>query len=135
MASLIKKEIKMGMVFREVGIKASVGKAEVKALFDTGAGRTIIRKDIAEKVGSLTELTKPRLVTLGDGEHKIEVREGVFLEITFNDYFITTDADVSGKLAHDLIIGASTMQQWGIVINLKEGKVMVKEPKTSFELV
>jgi len=57
------------------------------------------------------------------------------LVINIDGYFLTTDADVSEKLAHSLIIGASTMQQWGIVIDPGEEKVIIKEPRTSFELV
>ena len=73
--------------------------------------------------------------TVGDGESKIEIKEGMFLEIALDDYILTADADVTAKLAHELIIGASTMQQWGIVVEPKEEKVVIKDPKTSFELV
>jgi hypothetical protein len=55
--------------------------------------------------------------------------------VTLDDYPISTDADVSPKLAHELIIGASTMQQWGIVVDLREERVIIKDRKTSFELV
>jgi predicted aspartyl protease len=90
-----------------------LGKVEVKALFDTGASRTIIKKEIAKRIASLIEIPKPRTIALGDGEHKIEVKEIIGLVINIDGYFLTTDADVSEKLAHSLIIGASTMQQWG----------------------
>ena len=72
---------------------------------------------------------------MGDGENKIKIKEGVFLEISLDDYVISTDADVSDKLAHELIIGASTMQEWGIVVDAESEKVVIKERKTSFELV
>ena len=121
------------MVFREVKVRSNIGEDEVRALFDTGASRTFIRNDIAKKIGSLVELTRPRIATLGDGENKI--REGIFLEISLDDYVISTDADVSDKLAHELIIGASTMQEWGIVVDAESEKVVIKERKTSFELV
>ena len=127
----------MGRVFREVKIRSNIGEDEVRALFDTGASRTFIRNDIAKKIGSLVELTRPRIATLGDGENKIKIKEkeGVFLEISLDDYVISTDADVSDKLAHELIISASTMQEWGIVVDAESEKVVIKERKTSFELV
>jgi len=126
---------RMSRVFREVRIKSDRGEETVRALFDTGASRTFIRSDIAQKVGSLVPFSRPKIATLGDGEGKIEITKGMFLEITLDDYFISTDADVSDKLAHDLIIGASTMQEWGIGVEPQEEKVVIKERKTSFELV
>jgi len=125
----------MSRVFREVKIRSNKGESQVRGLFDTGASRTFIRTDVAKKVGDLVSLLSPRLATLGDGENKIEINEGMFLEITLDDYTLTTDADVSDKLAHGLIIGASTMQEWGIVVEPQEEKVVIKERKTSFELV
>lgn len=125
----------MGRVFEQVGIRSNKGQSQVRALFDTGASRTFIRSDVANKVGDPVPLLRPRLAALGDGETKIEIKEGMFLEIALDDYVITADADVSARLAHELIIGASTMQQWGIVVEPKEEKVVVKDPKTSFELV
>lgn len=125
----------MSRLFGEVKIKGNKGQSQVKALFDTGASRTCIRNDVANKIGNLIPLSSPRRATLGDGENKIEIKEGMFLEITLDDYSIDTTADVSPKLAHDLIIGASTMQEWGIVVEPKEEKVLIKERRTSFELV
>ncbi len=125
----------MSRVFREVIIRSNIGEEEVKALFDTGASRTFILREVARRIGNLVELSRPRIATLGDGENEIKINEGIFIEITLDNYTISTDADVSEKLAHDLIIGASTMQEWGIVVDPEEEKVEIKERKTSFELV
>jgi len=125
----------MSRVLREIKIRSDRGEETVRALFDTGASRTFIRSDIAERVGTPVPLPKPRIATLGDGEGKIEIAKFMSLGMTLGDYFISTDADVSDKLAHDLIIGASTMQEWGIGIEPREEKVVIKDRKTSFELV
>ena len=125
----------MSRVFEQVKVRSNKGESQVKALFDTGASRTFIRSDVATKIGDLVELSRPRVATLGDGENKIEIKHQILLEIALDDYFISADADVSPKLAHELIIGASTMQEWGIAVEPKEEKVVVKDPKTSFELV
>jgi len=125
----------MSRVFEQVKVKSNKGESQVRALFDTGASRTFIRSDVATKIGDLVELSRPRVAALGDGESKIEIKEGMFLEIALGDYILTADADVSPKLAHELIIGASTMQEWGIAVEPKEEKVVIKDPKTSFELV
>ena len=125
----------MSRVFGEVKIRSNKGECQVRGLFDTGASRTFIRTDVAKELGDLIPLSKPRLATLGDGENKIEIKHGMFLEITLDDYTIDTDADVSPKLAHDLIIGASTMQEWGIVLDPEKEDVIIKQRKASFELV
>ena len=125
----------MSRVFEEVKVRSNKGESQVRALFDTGASRTFIRSDVAIRIGDLVELSRPRVATLGDGENKVEIKHQILLEIALDDYFISADADVSPKLAHELIIGASTMQEWGIAVEPKEEKVVVKDPKTSFELV
>lgn len=125
----------MSRVFGEVKIKSNKGESQVKALFDTGASRTFIRADVARKVGDLVELSRPRVALLGDSEKRIEIKHQILVEIALDDYFISADADVSPKLAHDVIIGASTMQEWGLVVEPGEEKVVIKERKTSFELV
>jgi len=125
----------MSRVFQEVRIRSNIGESAVKALFDTGASRTFIKNEVAKRIGYAIKLLKPRVVTLGDGDTKIEVKENINLEIILDDYAISTDADVTEKLAHELIIGASTMEEWGIVVDPKEGKVLIKERRTSFELV
>lgn len=56
-------------------------------------------------------LSGPRIV--GDGENEIKINDGIFLERTLDDYTSSIDADVSEKLAHDLIIGASLIQERG----------------------
>lgn len=125
----------MSRVFEEVKVKSNKGQSQIKALFDTGASRTFIRSDVATKIGDLVELSRPRVAALGDGENKIEIKHQILLEIALDDYFISADADVSARLAHELIIGASTMQEWGIAVEPKEEKVVIKDRKTSFELV
>ena len=64
---------------------------------------------------------------MGGGENKIKnkEKEGIFLEISLDDYVISTDTDVSDKLAHELITGASTMQEWGIIVVDAESEKVV----------
>jgi predicted aspartyl protease len=118
-----------------VRIRGNKGEGEAIALFDTGASRTFIRKDVAQRVGDAVKLPKPREIVLGDGETKTEVNENINLVIMVDEYQISSDADVIDKLAHELIIGANTLQEWGISLDPRQEKIIIKEPKTSFELV
>jgi len=102
---------KQDTVIKEFEKASNIGEEEVRVLFDTGASRTFIRNGIAKKSAVLVKLTRPRIAILGDGENKIKITESIFLEISLDDYVMSTDADISDKLAHELIIGASMMQE------------------------
>ena len=59
-------------IYRVLRIRSSKGELAVKALFDTGASFTVMRRDVAEKVGHILP-TDVREVTLADGKTKLRV--------------------------------------------------------------
>jgi predicted aspartyl protease len=56
-------------IYRVLRIRSSKGELAVKALFDTGASFTVIRKDVAGKIGHILP-TDVKEVTLADGKTK-----------------------------------------------------------------
>jgi len=124
------------------------GKAgEFDALFDPGSSITVMSYEVLrEMLGeALTKkLTRARWVVLANGA-KVTVDAYVDTEVVFDEYMleeriylskdIVRRAVIEGKEVKlpDLIIGAPTMESWGIELDLKEGKV--KSCREGFMLV
>jgi hypothetical protein len=93
-------------------------------LFDSGARNTYIVKDVAVHL-PLFELKKPQVVNLGGKSH--EVFNDCRLECTIEGFHVLTHARVLEEIGRDedgkrieVLIGALTMQEWGIRLNVEE---------------
>ncbi len=97
---------------------------KAKALFDTGSFHTYVTDSLLKDAPRL-RARRPYKVALGG--RIIEVREiclfnGKIEGLDFSTYGIPIDdlGTVDGKTI-DLLIGASTMEQWEIIPNPREG--------------
>jgi predicted aspartyl protease len=59
-------------IYRNLRVRSSKGELDVKALFDTGASFTVVKRDAAEKISYILP-TNVREVTLADGRTKLRV--------------------------------------------------------------
>ncbi|HID17742.1 TPA: hypothetical protein EYP26_05565 [Candidatus Bathyarchaeota archaeon] len=59
-------------IYKSLRIRSFKGELEVKAIFDTGASFTVVRRDVAEKIGYILP-TDVKEVTLADGKTKLKV--------------------------------------------------------------
>nr|MDO8113933.1 retropepsin-like aspartic protease [Candidatus Sigynarchaeota archaeon] len=120
----------MGKIERVISISGDKGSIEVTVLFDSGASKTFIRKDIANCVCTIKEHEKPIDIFLADGKTAIKEIGICALEMKIEGHDIidvvhVLDADKSAAM----YIGWSTMQRYGI--GLKFGKTP-KEDKLDF---
>jgi len=97
-------------VYRNLRIRSSKGAFEVKALFDTGASSTVIRKEVAEKIGHIL----PTGVREVDGKTKLKVLGCIPISTTIEGSPIDDIAYVIKELAEELIIGAKVMEFYDI---------------------
>jgi len=112
----------MGEIFEKVRLVGSRGEVEVKALFDSGATYSFVRRDVAERVANIEALPEPmRFATAKSGE-VVEVREAIRANFYIDGVRYSDEFLVSDELAEELIIGASTMQKWGIRLDLENEK-------------
>jgi len=124
---LMNEVARMNRNIQHIRIKGNKGEEEVTALFDTGASRTLVRGDVAKRIGDAVKLPTPRKIVLGDGETKIEINEVLTLVIMLDGYAISCDADVIERLPYDVIIGIDTMREWGIVLNPRKEEIVTDE--------
>jgi hypothetical protein len=94
------------------------------ALFDTGALYTYVRSSLTQDAPRLKVPSPPRVVI---GGRTVEIREVCFLRGKIEGLDFFTDAvplDELGKADGydlDVLIGARTMEQWEIKLDLRTG--------------
>lgn len=120
-------------VYRRLGIRGSKAVVEGNALFDTGASFTVIRRSIAERVGSILT-TGLREFTLADGKTKLKVEGYVPISTILEGSPIDDIAYVVEDLAEELIIGAKVMEFYDIKVDPANNRVIVGKNYTSAEL-
>ena len=96
------------------------------ASFDGGASRSFMRLDICKSIGDLMPFVDSsgkrivKMATLADGETQIPAIGTCTFETIINDIGVRDEAWASEKPGKDLIIGADTMQRYGIVLQHDE---------------
>ena len=107
--------------------------AGVKTLFDTGSSFTVMGyKVFRELFGDIPTKPLPRTVeaALANGQKAI-IDSFVDSQIVVDDYTIADRIYLSKDIVKkvkmpDLIIGAPTMETWGIELDLKKGDVIIR---------
>jgi predicted aspartyl protease len=119
-------------IYRELKIRSSKGEITVKALFDTGASFTVIKKNVAEKIGHILP-TDVKEVTLVDGKTKLKVLGYIPISTVLEGSPIDDIAYVIDELAEDLIIGVKVMEFYDIKLDPSTNKIIVGKNYSSFE--
>jgi predicted aspartyl protease len=97
----------MGRIIKEVEIEGKIGKAKVKAFFDTGSPLSLIKKEIAERTQETVKI-KPLSMKTPAGEFVID-EVGVW-DMKIKGCRMVNLLHVSDKITQDIIIGTDIMQ-------------------------
>jgi hypothetical protein len=124
-------------ILKEVKVTIEGKTSRLSALFDSGSSFTIMGyerlKELFGEVG-VKPLVKPREAALLNGQ-KIVIDGYVDSQILIDEYLIedriyltkqmVKEVILEGEIRPlpDLIIGAPTLETWGLELNLKEGKI------------
>jgi predicted aspartyl protease len=120
-------------VYRVLKVRSSRGELNVKALFDTEASFTVVRRDVAEKIGHILP-TDVREVTLTDGKTKLRVLGYIPISTVLEGSPIDDIAYVIEELAEELIVGVKVMEFYDIKLDPSTNKIIVGKNYSSFEL-
>jgi predicted aspartyl protease len=120
-------------IYRVLRIRSSKGELAVKACFDTEVSFTVMRRDVAEKVGHILP-TDVREVTLADGKTKLRVLGYIPISTVLEGSPIDDIAYVIDELAEELIIGVKVMEFYDIKLDPSTNKIIVGKNYSSFEL-
>jgi predicted aspartyl protease len=102
----------MGLIYKKIVIKGTKGHRKVRALFDTGASESFIKKDIAEGISTLVELSRPKMFETVVGN--IRVQYAVIPDILLDGHDLFWTLIVVDGLTEDVILGADFFQRWKI---------------------
>jgi len=124
----------MSILEHEVTLIGSRGKARCRALFDSGAAYSIVRRDIAEQIAQLEPFPDPEnwiFETARPGE-LIEAKYRVVLDFRFDDSLarFSDEFVVFDECSEEVIVGAKTMQAWHIVLDFDAEQVNYRKTAT-----
>jgi hypothetical protein len=126
------------LVLRDVEVTIEERASKLKALFDSSSSFTIMGYDRLMKLFGevkVKPLIKPREAALLNGQ-RIIIDGYVDAQIVIDEYLIEDRIYLTKNMAKevvlegerrvlpDLIIGAPTLETWGLEINLREGKIV-----------
>lgn len=118
---------------RTLRVRGSKGEADVKALFDTSASFSVIRRDVAERISDILP-TGVRDVILADGKTTLRVLGYVALSTIIEGSPVDDIAYVVEGLAEELVIGVKVMEFYEIKLDPAKDKLTVGKNYTSFDL-
>jgi len=115
----------MGVIVKEILLEGSKGSDKVKALFDSGASMSFIKKSIAQKLANIEKLPKPLEFETAKAGETLVVYEAVRLDFyldgdRLSDEFLVVPDEI---ISEECIIGAKTMQAWRIVMDMENERV------------
>ena len=115
------------MLEHEVTVIGTKGRARCRALFDSGASFSIIRRDIAERIGRIERLPIPEdwnFETAKAGDY-VQASGALCLDFRFDDSeaHFRDEFVVFDELSEELIVGATTIQKWQIRLDFTTEKV------------
>lgn len=116
----------MGFVRTKLRVIGDKGEEMVDTLFDSGASRSLIRRDYAERLCTVRELKIPRKLTLADGrtvENKYMCEVGIELD----GKLVGLEAFLVDGLPVALVIGMLDMEAYRIKLDLPRGRLDLSE--------
>jgi predicted aspartyl protease len=111
-------------------ISGDRGSVPAQALYDTGASLSFIRRDLADKVGVPVRLPRPMRFEMGRVGEYLEVHDQIALTFAVSDIPLLDSFLVADDLSEEAIVGARTMQKWGLQLDPEHERVIV-DPKVA----
>lgn len=110
------------LLITTASIRGDKAASDAKVLFDTGASFSFVRRDVAERSGTITKLPTPLRFTLGDG-NQIEITDTVVLSLMVGNQQVMDNFMVIDSGVEEIVLGAATMRKFGLKIDLEHSAV------------
>jgi hypothetical protein len=114
----------MAIIERKIRLVGPLGEYEATALFDSGASVSCIRPDIAARLENPLSVP-PFLMTTADESTSKEICEAVMLTFYIDGLRFATEFYLVPGLTEEVIIGATTMQQWRFKLDFEHEEVII----------
>lgn len=120
---LHEKGNKMGEIMEKVRLVGSKGEVEVTALFDSGATYSFMKREIAEQIENVVSLTRALSFQTANPDAPVAPSGRIAVDFVIDGVWYSDEFLVLDRTTEELIIGASTMQKWGIKLDMEQEKV------------
>ena len=124
----------MAIIERKIRLEGPLGVKEVTALFDSGASFSCISPELARELVQPTLLNIPMQISTADKNNFMEMHEVAVLAFLINGLRLYTDFFLVPDLSEEVIIGASTLQQWRIKLDFEKEEVIIDPRVTRFRI-
>ena len=129
--SIPRQEATTSILEKDILLVGSKGTAARRALFDSGASYSIIRRELAESISGLEPIPDPEnyvFETARPGD-TLQARFRVGLEFRFDDSEarFSDEFIVFDECSEDVIIGATTMQKWAIKLDFDREEIIYRK--------
>lgn len=118
------------VLVRPLDFRGDKGKAELKALFDSGSTYSCLSPEIADQLSTRLKLPDPIEVETADKGHFIRIEDSARLDFYLNNLRLTDEFMVVPGLAEEAIIGATTMQKWRIKLDFEHDEI-ITDPRAN----
>jgi len=125
----------MAVLWYNIKLRGSKGEANVKALFDSGASYSFMRKDIAEKIGLIDKLPEPMKFVTASKKKQIEINERISVDFYLNGARFSEMFLVSNEISEEVIIGTKTIQAWRFKLDFENEKIIFNPDVTKLVLI
>jgi len=125
------EESKVSILEHDITLIGNLGRRQCRALFDSGASYSIVRRDIAELLEPLDKLPDPEnwiFETAHPGmlvyaEYRVTLNfQFSDSKARFSDEFI-----VFNECSEEVVVGATTMQKWSIKLDFHTEEVLYRK--------
>ena len=121
----------MGLIIKEHEVTGSRDTDTVRVLYDTGAGSSFVRREIAEPLGDFATSPVPLTFMMADGQETFTVDQVITLAVDIEGSPLVYTFYVGEDLAEELIIGADMMQKFRITLDM-EGESVSIDPRALY---
>ena len=115
----------MAIIERKILLSGPLGKREVTALFDSGASSSCIRPELARELEQPIPVEPPLKISTTDEKTFMEVNQEVVLHFYIDDLRFSSEFYLVPGLTEEVIIGATTMQQWRFKLDFEKEEVII----------
>lgn len=124
----------MGLIYKDVSLKGDKGEGKFRTLWDNGSSESFVRRDLAEKVGTILKLSALREFERGKGTLLVAQSTGI-LDVEVEGYNLFWHFLVVSDLSEELIIGADFLQRWKIKLDSQNERIIIDPKALKLKLV
>lgn len=120
----------MNALKRKVRVTGKKGSTFIEASFDLKVMGTYLRRNIADEIGEVSQLSDPFIIKIGSSLRAVSVKHFLAVEVNIDKTPLDWSCKVVDDLPYPLVIGSTFMSGRHIVLDLINEDLLVEKPKS-----